>query len=89
MMGLGETDEEVVEVLKEWRKVDCDLITLGQYMQPTPAHLPVKRWVTPETFASMHEIGMQMGFVNVFSGPLVRSSYHAAEQSKKACGTGA
>jgi len=81
MMGLGETDEEVVEVLKEWRKVDCDLVTLGQYMQPTPNHLPVHRWVHPDTFQRMYEIGMEMGFVNVFSGPLVRSSYHAEEQA--------
>lgn len=81
MMGLGETDDEVVEVLKEWRKVNTDLITLGQYMQPTPKHLPVARWVEPEIFDRMHEIGMSMGFKNVFSGPLVRSSYHAEEQS--------
>lgn len=83
MMGLGETDEEVIEVLKEWRKVDCDLVTLGQYMQPTLNHLPVARWVHPDTFKKMHDIGMEMGFVNVFSGPLVRSSYHAEEQSAK------
>ncbi len=81
MMGLGETDEEVIEVLKEWRKVDCDLVTLGQYMQPTPNHLPVHRWVHPDIFQRMHDIGMEMGFVNVFSGPLVRSSYHAEEQA--------
>lgn len=81
MMGLGETDDEVIEVLKEWRKVDCDLVTLGQYMQPTPNHLPVARWVEPDVFQRMHEIGMEMGFVNVFSGPLVRSSYHAEEQA--------
>ncbi len=81
MMGLGETDDEVVEVLKEWRKVNCDLITLGQYMQPTAKHLPVARWVEPEAFNRMNEIGMEMGFSNVFAGPLVRSSYHAEEQS--------
>lgn len=81
MMGLGETDEEVVEVLKEWRQVECDLVTLGQYMQPTPNHLPVHRWVHPDIFQRMYDIGMEMGFVNVFSGPLVRSSYHAEEQA--------
>lgn len=81
MMGLGETDEEVVEVLKEWRKVEVDLVTLGQYMQPTPNHLPVDRWVHPDVFQRMYEVGMEMGFVNVFSGPLVRSSYHAEEQA--------
>lgn len=81
MMGLGETDQEVVEVLKEWRQVECDLVTLGQYMQPTPNHLPVHRWVHPDIFRSLYDIGMEMGFVNVFSGPLVRSSYHAEEQA--------
>lgn len=81
MMGLGESDDEVIEVLKEWRKVECDLITLGQYMQPTAKHLPVDRWVEPETFKRINEIGMSMGFRNVFAGPLVRSSYHADEQA--------
>ncbi|HEY9713419.1 MAG TPA: lipoyl synthase [Chroococcales cyanobacterium] len=81
MMGLGETDDEVVEVLQEWSKVRVDLITLGQYMQPTPKHLPVHRFVEPATFERMREIGMEMGFRNVFSGPLVRSSYHAREQA--------
>jgi lipoyl synthase len=81
MMGLGETDDEVVEVLKEWRKVNCDLITIGQYMQPTPKHLPVARWVEPEVFERMNKVGMEMGFRNVFAGPLVRSSYHADEQA--------
>lgn len=81
MMGLGETDDEVVEVLKEWRQVNCDLITIGQYMQPTPKHLPVARWVEPAVFDRLNEIGMKMGFRNVFAGPLVRSSYHAEEQS--------
>jgi lipoic acid synthetase len=81
MMGLGETDDEVRMVMQEWRKVGCDLITLGQYMQPTTDHLPVARWVTPETFEQLRIEGMEMGFANVFSGPLVRSSYHAGEQS--------
>jgi lipoic acid synthetase len=81
MMGLGETDDEVIEVLKEWRKVNCDLITIGQYMQPTPKHLPVARWVEPEVFERMNKVGMEMGFRNVFAGPLVRSSYHADEQA--------
>lgn len=83
MMGLGETDEEVVEVMREWRKVDVDLITLGQYMQPSVNHLPVARWVHPDVFGRMYREGMAMGFKNVFSGPLVRSSYHAEEQSAK------
>ncbi len=83
MMGLGETDDEVIEVLKEWRKVEVDLVTLGQYMQPTPNHLPVDRWVHPDVFQRMYEVGMEMGFTNVFSGPLVRSSYHAEGQAAK------
>jgi lipoic acid synthetase len=82
MMGLGETDDEVREVLRQWRKVECDLITLGQYMQPTPDHLPVARWVHPDTFKMLQEEGIAMGFGNVFSGPLVRSSYHAGEQAE-------
>lgn len=81
MMGLGETDDEVVEVMRQWRAVDCQLVTLGQYMQPSVNHLPVERWVEPAIFEKMHDIGMAMGFANVFSGPLVRSSYHAEEQS--------
>lgn len=81
MMGLGEEDHEVEAVMREWRKVGCDLITLGQYMQPTAAHLPVRRWVPPATFNHLKELGIAMGFANVFAGPLVRSSYHAAEQS--------
>jgi lipoic acid synthetase len=81
MMGLGETDDEVRQVMRDWRAASCDLVTLGQYMQPTPQHLPVDRWVTPDTFKQLHEEGMAMGFTNVFSGPLVRSSYHAGEQA--------
>jgi len=84
MMGLGEEDDEVRSVLREWRNVNCDLITLGQYMQPTPAHLPVARWVPPATFDALRDEGLAMGFANVFSGPLVRSSYHAGEQAAKA-----
>ena len=81
MLGLGETGEEVLHVMQEWRKVGVDLVTLGQYMQPTEKHLPVARWVTPEEFEQYREDGMAMGFTNVFSGPLVRSSYHADEQA--------
>ncbi|CAN5429622.1 lipoyl synthase [soil metagenome] len=84
MMGLGERDEEVLEVMKDWRKAGVDLITLGQYMQPTENHLAVKRYVEPATFAYLQEQGMAMGFRNVFAGPLVRSSYHADEQASMA-----
>lgn len=81
MVGLGETDEEVTEVLRELKSSNVDLVTIGQYMQPTPKHLPVERWVHPNTFEKWHKEGMAMGFQNVFSGPLVRSSYHAEEQA--------
>jgi lipoic acid synthetase len=83
MVGLGETDEEVVELMKELKAVNVDLVTIGQYMQPTHDHLNVERWVHPDTFNKYREIGLSMGFENVFSGPLVRSSYHAGEQSAK------
>jgi len=81
MMGLGEKDDEVKDVMRLWRSVGCDLVTLGQYMQPTSDHLPVKRWVHPKIFEQLRKEGMDMGFKNVFAGPLVRSSYHAEEQA--------
>jgi lipoic acid synthetase len=82
MVGLGETDEEVIELLQLLRKAQVDLVTIGQYMQPTQNHLPVARWVPPETFEYFHRTGKAMGFSEVFSGPLVRSSYHAEEQAQ-------
>lgn len=81
MLGLGETKDEVIDTMKAWRKSGVDLVTLGQYMQPTLNHLPVDRFVTPEEFEEFKEIGLELGFKNVFSGPLVRSSYHAFEQA--------
>ncbi len=81
MVGLGESKEEVVAVLEALAEVSCDLITIGQYLQPTPNHLPVQEWITPAQFEDYQRIGMSMGFQNVFSGPLVRSSYHAGEQA--------
>lgn len=77
MLGLGETYEEVIETLEDLRSVDVDVITLGQYLQPTPKHLPIHEFVTPERFAEYKEIGLKMGFRYVESGPLVRSSYRA------------
>lgn len=77
MLGLGETDEEILETLEDLRSVEVDIITLGQYLQPTPKHLPIAEFVTPERFDKYREIGMKMGFRYVESGPLVRSSYHA------------
>lgn len=82
MLGLGETEEEVLDVLKHLRTSKCDLVTLGQYMQPTKDHLPVVRWVPPEIFERLRNEALKMGFSNVFSGPLVRSSYHAGEQAE-------
>ncbi len=81
MLGLGEEDEEVLAVMKNLRGVACDILTLGQYLQPTREHLPVKRFVHPDQFRSFAEIGKRMGFRHVESGPLVRSSYHAEGQA--------
>ena len=77
MLGLGETPTEVLEVMKELRAVDVDILTLGQYLQPTKNHLPVDRFVHPDEFAHYRKVGLEMGFAVVESGPLVRSSYHA------------
>ena len=77
MLGLGETKEEVIEAMRELREADVDIITLGQYLQPTKRHLPVVEFITPEVFKELKEIGLEMGFKFVESGPLVRSSYHA------------
>ncbi|MCE2899790.1 MAG: lipoyl synthase [Gemmatimonas sp.] len=84
ILGLGETNEEVVEVMKDLRAVDVDILTLGQYLRPSDAHIELDRYVTPEEFRSLYDIGMQMGFKHVESGPLVRSSYHAWEQVQAA-----
>jgi lipoic acid synthetase len=77
MLGLGETDEEIIETMEDLRSVNVDILTLGQYLQPTSRHLPVAEFVTPERFARYKELGLEMGFRYVESGPLVRSSYHA------------
>ena len=77
MLGLGETDVEIIETMQDLRSVDVDILTLGQYLQPTPKHLPIAEFVTPERFEKYREMGLEMGFKYVESGPLVRSSYHA------------
>ncbi len=77
MLGLGETHEEVIETMQDLRSVQVDILTLGQYLQPTPKHLPVVEFITPERFEEYKELGLKMGFRYVESGPLVRSSYHA------------
>jgi len=82
MVGLGETPEEVLEVMKDLRAVHCDIMSIGQYLQPTKAHLPIARYVPLEEFELYRRVGLEMGFRNVESGPLVRSSYHAEEQAK-------
>jgi lipoic acid synthetase len=81
MVGLGETFDEVVELMKDLRSVSCDIMTIGQYLQPHARRLPVERYVTPAEFAKWREIGMDMGFHHVESSPLTRSSYHAREQA--------
>lgn len=77
MLGLGESHQEVLETLEDLRKVDVDVITLGQYLQPSVKHLPVAEFITPERFEEYRVLGLKMGFMYVESGPLVRSSYHA------------
>jgi lipoyl synthase len=77
MLGLGETRDEVLETMEDLRSVNVDVLTLGQYLQPTSKHLPIDEFITPEQFAEYKELGLKMGFRYVESGPLVRSSYHA------------
>ena len=79
MLGLGETDEEVVQTMKDLRAVGVDVVTFGQYLRPTEQHLSVVEYVKPEKFDEFREIGEEMGFKYVASGPLVRSSYKAGE----------
>lgn len=80
MVGLGETDEEILALMKDLKEANCDIITIGQYLRPTKDHLPVQRYVHPDQFRNYKTIGLEMGFRHVESGPLVRSSYHADEQ---------
>ncbi|HVN47734.1 MAG TPA: lipoyl synthase [Bacteroidota bacterium] len=80
MLGIGETTDEVIAVMNDARAVGCDILTLGQYLQPTQNHLPIDRYVHPDEFRMLKEQGLTMGFRHVESGPLVRSSYHAAGQ---------
>ena len=81
MVGIGETDEEIIELLGDIRETaKTEIITIGQYLQPTRNHLPVDRWVHPDQFEMYKEVGLSLGFRVVESGPLVRSSFHAEEQ---------
>jgi lipoic acid synthetase len=79
MLGLGERDEEIIQTMRDLRRVDCDVLTLGQYLQPAPHRLKVEKFYTPEEFAAFKRVGLELGFRYVESGPLVRSSYHAHE----------
>jgi len=79
MLGLGETEAELFETLKDLRSVNCNILTLGQYLQPTPRQLPVTEFISPETFARHKTVAQEMGFLHVASAPMVRSSYHAEE----------
>lgn len=82
MVGIGERTEEVLELMKDLKEAGCDIMTIGQYLQPTKNHLPVDRWVTLDEFAMYKEEGKKLGFKSVESGPLVRSSYHADKQAR-------
>jgi lipoic acid synthetase len=82
MVGLGETLEQVKQVMQDLRDHDVDMLTIGQYLQPSRNHLAVQRFVTPQEFADLEKLGMDMGFRHVASGPMVRSSYHADKQAK-------
>ncbi|CAN5876506.1 lipoyl synthase [soil metagenome] len=84
ILGMGETNEEILEVMKDLRAVDVDILTLGQYLRPSDGHVALDRYVTPEDFKRFYVAGMEMGFRHVESGPLVRSSYHAWEQVQAA-----
>ena len=83
MLGIGEKEEEIEQTLQDLAEEKTDILTLGQYLRPTPKHLPIDRWVTPEEFARWKERALELGFGVCESGPLVRSSYHADEQSAR------
>lgn len=81
MLGLGETDDEIKQTLRDLREHDVDMLTLGQYLQPSKFHMPVGRYITPQQFAELADYATEIGFKNVASGPMVRSSYHADKQA--------
>lgn len=87
MVGLGETWGEIIETMRDLRSVDCDLLTIGQYLRPSKKHVALAKWYTPREFDELAEIGTSLGFSHVASGPLVRSSYHADEQHASATST--
>lgn len=81
MVGVGETREEILQAMRDLRRAGCDILTIGQYLAPSPRHLPVVRYYNPDEFDDLRRVGLEMGFGYIESGPLVRSSYHAAEQA--------
>jgi lipoic acid synthetase len=87
MAGLGETLEDIVKVMQDLRKADCDILTIGQYLRPSMKHHPVARYYEPEEFESLTQTGFRLGFREVFCGPLVRSSFHAAEVKARSAGS--
>jgi lipoic acid synthetase len=87
MVGLGEEPDEIVNTMRDLRQAGCDLLTIGQYLRPSPQHLPVVRYYHPEEFADLQRQGAALGFIHVEAGPLVRSSYHAAAQEAAAKAT--
>ena len=84
MLGLGETDEEIIQVMRDLRAHGVDMLTIGQYLQPTAHHLPVLRYVHPDGFAVFEQAAREMGFLHAAIGPMVRSSYHADRQAEAA-----
>ena len=88
ILGMGERPDEVPGAMRDLVDTGCDILTMGQYLQPTPQHLPVDRWVHPDEFASHARDGEALGFAHVEAGPLVRSSYHAGTQFKRALDRG-
>jgi lipoic acid synthetase len=84
MVGLGETDDEILAVMRDLRAHDVDMLTIGQYLAPSVHHLPVARYAHPETFAMFERAAAEMGFSHAAVGPLVRSSYHADQQAHRA-----
>ncbi|HEY8177862.1 MAG TPA: lipoyl synthase, partial [Candidatus Limnocylindria bacterium] len=89
MLGLGESWDEVLEAMRLLREANVDVLTIGQYLRPSRQHLPLHKYYTPAEFMSLRRSGLEMGFTHVQSGPLVRSSYHAAEQVPGSPGTDA
>ena len=83
MVGLGESEQEILELIQELKSVNCDFLTIGQYLRPSEAQLPVKKYYHPDEFDNFEQFGIKLGFLSVAAAPLVRSSYNAESFSKK------